>query len=280
MQIWYSILDQILPFEWLSFSFMKNAFLAILFVAPTFGLLSTMVVNNKLAFFSEAIGHSTLTGIAIGVIFGIGNPLWAMLLFSLILAILISIVNKNSTSSTDTIIGVFSSASIAIGTVILSRGGGFAKYSSFLIGDLLSITPSEIGILVVVFLSVLLFWIVLFNQLVIISMNKSLANSRRISVFKIETLFTVVIAIIVTVSIQWVGLLIINSFLILPAATSRNLAQNIKQYHIISIAVATFSGIVGLIASYYIGSATGATIVVIMALCYLLTLVIKVVKKI
>lgn len=280
MQVCYNILDQILPFSWLSYTFMKNAFLAILFVAPTFGLLSTMVVNNKLAFFSEAIGHSTLTGIAIGVIFGIGNPLWAMILFSIALAIMISIVNRNSSSSTDTIIGVFSSASIAIGTVILSRGGGFAKYSSFLIGDLLSITPSEIVILIGVFISVLGFWIVLFNPLVIISMNKSLANSRRIPVFKIELLFTILIAIIVTVSIQWVGLLIINSFLILPAATSRNLAQNIKQYHIISVFVAIFSGIAGLIASYYLGSATGATIVVIMSICYVITLIIKVVKNI
>lgn len=280
MQVWYNLLDQILPFSWLSYAFMKNALLAIIFVAPTFGLLSTMVVNNKLAFFSEAIGHSTLTGIAIGVIFGIGNPLWAMILFSIALAIMISLVNKNSSSSTDTIIGVFSSASIAIGTVILSRDGGFAKYSSFLIGDLLSITPSEIGILVGVFFSVLLFWIVLFNPLVIISMNKSLANSRRIPVFKIELLFTILIAIIVTVSIQWVGLLIINSFLILPAATSRNLAQNIKQYHIISIVVAVFSGIAGLIVSYYLGSATGATIVVIMSMCYLATLFTKVIKNI
>lgn len=280
MQAWYNLLGQILPFSWLSYDFMKNAFLAILFVAPTFGLLSTMVVNNKLAFFSEAIGHSTLTGIAIGVIFGIGNPLWAMILFSIVLAIMISIVNRNSTSSTDTIIGVFSSASIAIGTVILSRGGGFAKYSSFLIGDLLSITPSEIGILIGVFLSVLVFWIFLFNPLLIISMNKSLANSRRISVFKIELLFTILIAVIVTVSIQWVGLLIINSFLILPAATSRNLAQNIREYHIISVVVAVFSGIAGLIISYYLGSATGATIVVIMSICYLMTLLIKVIRKI
>lgn len=279
MQIWYSMLDVILPYEWLSFDFMKNAFLAILIVAPTFGLLSTMVVNNKLAFFSEAIGHSTLTGIALGVLFGIGDPLWAMMIFSTILAIMISIVNKNSTSSTDTIIGVFSSASIAVGTVILSRGGGFAKYSSFLIGDLLSITPGEIMILIVVFISVLIFWIVLFNKLLIISMNKSLANSRKIPVFTIEMLFTIVIAMIVTVSIQWVGLLIINSFLILPAAASRNLARNIKQYHIISILVAVVSGIIGLIASYYLGSATGATIVVIMAICYLVTLIVKVTRN-
>lgn len=280
MEIWYNLLDLTLPFSWLSYAFMKNAFLAILFVAPTFGLLSTMVVNNKMAFFSEAIGHSTLTGIAIGVILGIGDPLWAMILFSIALAIMISFVNKNSTSSTDTIIGVFSSASIAIGTVILSRGGGFAKYASFLIGDLLSITPSEIAILIGVFVSVLVFWGIFFNPLVIISMNKSLANSRRIPVFIIEMFFTILIAIIVTVSIQWVGLLIINSFLILPAATSRNLAQNIKQYHIISVLVAVFSGIAGLIISYYLGSATGATIVVIMSMCYVITLMIKVIKKI
>ena len=96
MEIWYSLLDTLMPSEWPSYIFMKNAFLAILFVAPTFGLLSTMVVNNKMAFFSEAIGHSTLTGIAIGVILGIGNPMWAMVLFSLVLAIAISFVNKTA----------------------------------------------------------------------------------------------------------------------------------------------------------------------------------------
>lgn len=264
-----------MPFEWLNYLFMKNALLAILLVAPTFGLLSTMVVNHKMAFFSEAIGHSTLTGIAIGVVFGIGNPMWAMIIFSLLLATVISYVNKNSTSSIDTIIGVFSSTSIAIGTVILSMGGGFAKYSSFLIGDLLSITPLEIGILLSVFIGVLLFWIIAFNSLLMISINKSLANSRRIPVFPIEMLFTMVIAVIVTISIKWVGLLIINSFLILPAAAGRNIAQNIKHYHIISVLVALFSGVTGLIASYYLGSATGATIVVVMSLCYLATLIVK-----
>lgn len=279
MQIWYSIIDTILPFEWLTLNFMKNALLAILFVAPTFGLLSTMVVNNKLAFFSEAIGHSTLTGIAIGVLLGIGDPVWAMVIFSVLLAIIISIVNKNSTSSTDTIIGVFSSTSIAIGTVILSRGGGFAKYSTFLIGDLLSITPLEVGILILVFFGVLIFWLVFFNDLLIVSMNKSLANSRKISVFTMETIFTVLIAIIVTISIQWVGLLIINSFLILPAATSRNLARNVKEYHIISVIVACLSGIIGLIASYYLGSATGATIVVAMSIFYIATLIIKTIRN-
>lgn len=280
MDVMYNLIDSLLPFKWASFVFMKNALLAIIFVAPTFGILSTMVVSNKMAFFSEAIGHSTLTGIAIGMIVGIGDPLWAMLIFSFVLAILISLVNKNSSSSTDTIIGVVSSASIAVGTVILSRGGGFAKYSSYLIGDLLSITPGEIKTLFAVFLIVLLFWFVLFNDLAIISTNKSLANSRKIKVFGIETLFTILIAMIVTISIQWVGILIINSFLILPAAGARNIANNMKQYHIISIVIAMISGITGLIGSYYLNSATGATIVVVMSMFFVVTMLFKTVKKI
>lgn len=275
MEAWYNILDLLLPFQWISHNFMKNALLAILCVAPTFGILSTMVVNNKMAFFSEAIGHSTLTGIAIGVLVGVGEPLWAMTIFSIVLAIVIAYVNKSSTASTDTIIGVFASTSVAVGTVILSREGGFNKYSAYLIGDLLSITPTEILTVFIVFLGVLLFWIVFFNPLVLISMNRSLANSRKIHVFKIEMLFTIVIAIIVTVSIQWVGLLIINSFLILPAASARNVSSNISQYHIISVFIAMVSGITGLIISYYWGSATGATIVVVMAICYVGTLFVK-----
>lgn len=276
MEIWYNILDLIFPFQWIGHNFMKNAFLAVLLVAPTFGLLSTMVVNNKMAFFSEAIGHSALTGVAIGVIVGIGEPLWAMVVFSIGLAIAISYVNKNSSTSTDTIIGVFSSSSIAVGTVILSREGSFSKYSSYLIGDLLSISKGEILILLIIFISVLVFWLVFFNPLVVISMNRSLANSRRIPTFVIEMIFTILVAIIVTVSIQWVGLLIINSFLILPAAAARNIAGNMRQYNMISILIAIISGIIGLIVSYYWGSATGATIVVVMALCYLITLIAKI----
>ena len=128
MSIWYSIIDFLFPFEWAQYDFMKNALLGVLLVTPMFGILGTMVVNNKMSFFSDALGHSALTGIAVGVMFGVDNTLVSMLAFSILLTIAIINVKNTKTSSVDTIIGVFSSSAVALGIVILSYNGGFNKY--------------------------------------------------------------------------------------------------------------------------------------------------------
>ena len=131
----YALMDTLLPFEWLHYTFMKNALLAIILITPLFGMLGTMAVDNKMAFFSDALGHSALTGIAIGVVLGWQSQMGAMLLFGILWAVLITFVKHHSKMSADTIISVFSSTSIALGLVVLSRGGAFAKYSSVLVGD-------------------------------------------------------------------------------------------------------------------------------------------------
>jgi len=273
MDLWYTLVNFLLPFDWATHSFMKNALLAVILVCPLFGLLGTMVVNNKMAFFSDAIGHSALTGIAIGVLLGMQNPLLSMLAFSIILALAISSARTMSLNSTDTIIGIFSSTSVALGIVILSKGGGFTKYSTYLIGDLLSISSKDLALLAIVFASVIVLWFVMFNRLFLTSINKSLARSKRVNTVIVEMVFTLIVAIVVTISIQWLGILIINSLLVLPAGSSRNLASNMKQYHALSIAISLISGILGLIISYYLGTATGATIVLVSAAFYFTTLV-------
>ena len=88
MEMLYKIIETLLPFPWAEYDFMKNALIAMLIITPLFGILGTMIVNNRMAFFSDALGHSALTGIAIGVLLGIGNPIWSMLLFSILLSIL------------------------------------------------------------------------------------------------------------------------------------------------------------------------------------------------
>ena len=276
MFLWYNIVDFLLPFQWAHYTFMKNALLGVLLVTPMFGLLGTMVVNNKMAFFSDALGHSALTGIAIGVILGIKNPIWSMLAFSLILAVVIIKVKNVNTSSTDTIIGVFSSTAVALGVVILSFRGGFTKYSVYLIGDLLSITPVNLLLLVIVCIVVIIIWVISFNKLLLVSVNQLLARSRGINVHFYEYIFTIIVAIIVTISIQWVGVLIISSMLVLPAAAARNISNNMRQYHIYSVVIALFSGLAGLILSYFLGSASGATMVLISSAFFAITFFVKV----
>jgi len=272
MQNLYAFLDLILPFQWLSHNFMKNAFLATILIGILFGFLGSMVVNNKMSFFSEALGHSALTGIGIGVIAGITDTIYSMIIFAVIMSVIIWWVEKKHTISTDTIIGVFSSTAVALGLVLLSRGGNFNKYSNYLIGDILSITPREILLLTLITVLVIIFWSMFFNKFMLSGLNESIARSRKINADILRLIFILIIAVVVMISIKWVGILIINSLLILPAASARNFSKNTRQYVIFSILISLISCILGLITSDYFGTAAGATIVLVAAVFFILSL--------
>ena len=268
MSIWYTVCE-LLPIEMLQWNFMKNALLAILLMAPLFGLLSTMIVTGRMSFFSDALGHSAFTGIAIGAICGIAAPVWVAIVFSVVFALLFSYVRSRSNHAADTLIGVFSSTAVALGIFIATlNGGSFTKYNRYLIGDILSVTPAEIGLIALVLLAVASFWLFYSNRLVLIAIHPQLASSRGISVGVSQTVFTVAIAVVVTLAISSVGLLILNSLLVLPAAASRNVARNLKQYHLYSAVFALVAGLAGLTLSYYLGTSAGAAISLVLALIF------------
>ena len=268
----YALMDALLPFEWLHYTFMKNALLAILLITPLFGMLGTMAVDNRMAFFSDALGHSALTGIAIGVVLGIGNQMVSMLVFGILWAVLIAFVKHNSKMSADTIISVFSSTSIALGLVILARGGAFAKYSGYLVGDVLSVTPGDLLALLLTLIATAVVWVLLFNPLLLTSVNAPLAQSRGVRAKLTEYAFTVLVAVAVMMSIRWVGVMLINSLLILPAAASRNMARNAAWYMRLSVLIALCCGVAGLVLSYYLNTSAGAAIVLCAAAVYFATL--------
>lgn len=273
MSFWYSIIDTVLPFQWLEPNFMKNALLAMLVAAPLFGALGSFVVSNKMSFFSDAIGHSALTGIAFGVLLGIRDPLIAMVGFSLILGFAIITVKTRGKSSADTIIGVFSSTSVALGIVLLSATGNFARYQKYLIGDILSITPQEILLLAVVAAGAATLWVAMYNKMLLANLHRTLAKSRGIRVFATEQLFALLTALIVTIAIRWTGLLIINALLVLPAAAARFVTRSSRGYLLVAILISLLSSVVGLAASYYLGAASGATIVLVNGAIFLICLV-------
>ena len=271
MTIWYAICD-ILPIEMLRWDFMKNALLAILLMAPLFGLMSTMIVTGRMSFFSDALGHSAFTGIAIGCICGIAAPIWVAVIFSVVFALLFSYVRSRSNQAADTLIGVFSSAAVALGIFIATMGGGsFTKYNKYLIGDILSISPSEIGLLALTLVAVVIFWVVYANRMTLANIHPALASSRGVPVALTQTIFTVAIAVVVTLSISSVGLLILNSLLVLPGASARNVAKNLKQYHLFSVSFALIAGIFGLVASYFWGCSAGAAISLMLTLIFSVT---------
>ena len=271
MSIWYSFW-QLMPFEMLHWDFMCNALLALLLMAPLFGLMSTMIVTGRMSFFSDALGHSAFTGIAIGAICGMAAPIWAAVLFSVGFSLLFSFVRSRSNQAADTLIGVFSSSAVAFGIFVATLGGGsFTKYNKYLIGDILSVTPGEIGMLALVLCGVVVLWVVFSNRLTLTAIHPQLASSRGIPVGLSQTLFTTAIALVVTLSISSVGLLILNSLLVLPAASARNIARNLKQYHGFSVLFALVAGVCGLVISYYLGCSAGAAISLILAAIFAVT---------
>ena len=271
MNIWYTLCE-LLPLEMLRWDFMKNALLAILLMAPLFGLLSTMIVTGRMSFFSDALGHSAFTGIAIGCICGMAAPTWMAVGFSVGFALLFSWVRSRSNQAADTIIGVFSSTAVALGIFIATLGGGsFTKYNKYLIGDILSVTPGEIGMLALVLLGVVIFWVVYSNRMALTAIHPALASSRGIPVGLSQTIFTAAIAVVVTLAISSVGLLILNSLLVLPAAAARNVAKNLRQYHTFAVVFALTAGLTGLTVSYYWGCSAGAAISLGLALIFAVT---------
>ena len=278
MEAVYSLMDTLLPFEIFRFAFMKNAFLAVLLLTPLLGLLGTMAVH-QMAFFSDALGHSAITGIGLGMLLGLRSDLLALLIFGIVWAVLICLIKQSGSASADTIISVFSSTSIAAGLLILARGGKFAKYSSLLIGDILAVTPADLLSLSLALPLGVLIWAALYNQLLITSVSPSLARSRGIRIRLVEGAFVVLVAVAVMLAIRWVGVLLINALLILPAAAGRNLAKNSRQHALFSVLIALVSGMLGLTAAYTQDTSAGASIVLCAAVFYALSLLLRKWKK-
>ncbi len=273
MEVKQSFLESMMNgmFSMFQYDFMRNAFLAAVLIAPLFALLGTMAVNNKMAFFSDALGHSAFTGIGLGVLLGMDDPLFAMLAFGIFLGLVITKVKAANMVSSDTVISVFSSAAMALGIVILSASGGFAKYSSYLIGDILTVGQKDLLMISVVLVVAYVLWAVLYNQLLLLSVNRSLAASRGVRVLLVENIFVMMVAVAVMVSIRWVGILMINSLLILPAAAARNITESAKSYHWTATGFGLLSSVVGLAVSYTFGTSAGATMVLMAAALFFIT---------
>lgn len=249
--------------EMFTYDFMRRALFGVLLMMPLFSLLGTLVVNNGLAFFSDALGHSALTGAAIGLLFGLADPSPAMLIFAIVFSLLMNAIRHSRLSSTDTVIGVFASCGLALGLVLLSKNSSFSGYQSLLIGDVLSITDTQLWILAGTLLTVVIVWVLCFNGFFAVAISPSLSRSKGLPTVWLDNLFVVVMAAVVMLSVRLVGLLLINAMLILPAAAARNVAKGLRSYVLLALIFSLFSGLLGLLVSYLNAFATGPTIVLV-----------------
>lgn len=272
MDVLYRVMDVLLPFDIFRMSFMKNALLAMLLLTPLLALLGTMAVNRRMAFFSDALGHSALAGVGIGMLLGVQNELISMIVFGIIWAVMISRINRFGGESADTTISVFSSTGIAVGLLILSKDGSFSRYSSLLAGEVLAVTPGDLLWLAVALVLGVILWAVMYNRLLMTAVNPALAQSRGIGTKWVEYVFVSLVAVAVMLSIRWVGVLLINALLILPAAAARNIARTARQHALLSVLLGLICGVGGLIAACHLNTGVGAAVVLCAAICYAVTL--------
>lgn len=271
MELIFRLIDVVLPFSFAEPLFMKRALLAVLLVAPLCAAMGVMVVNFRMAFFSDAISHSAFTGVALGILFGV-DPRITLIVFGVLIGLGIISVRLRSNLSVDTVIGVFFSFAVALGIVIISaRKSLTTDLHSYLYGDVLTVSDPELLGMAILFMVCAAFLFFFFNQLFLIGINEQQATAQGVKVRALEYAYALLLALVVTVSIRVIGLLLITAMLVVPAAAGRNLAGSVRAMFWWAIAAGLGSGVIGLVATFYWDSATGATIILIACMAFLVS---------
>ncbi len=277
----YTLIAQLLPFDCMQALFMQQAMAGILLLAPMAAAMGIMVVNFRMAFFADAISHSAFAGVALGLIFSV-DPNWTMPIFGLLVGLGIMILQRHSSLSSDTVIGVFFSAMIAFGLAMVSRDRSLARdLQRFLYGDILTISDIQILCLLALFLVFMIFQVVSYNHLLYIGLNPSLAQAHRIRVAALQYIFAGLLSLIVMFAVQAVGVLLVTAMLIVPAAAARNVARSAGSMFWWALLVSISSAVTGLILSAqdWARTATGATIILISCGWFLLSLAVPALRR-
>ena len=255
----------LLPLDCLQARFMQQALLGLLLLTPMAAVLGVEVINFRMAFFSDAIGHSAFAGVALGLILAV-NPRLSMPLFGVLVGLAVMAVRRKSNLSADTAIGIVFSAVVAFGLAVVSRASGVARdMQQFLYGDILTISEGEIAFLGLLFLGMLLFQAVGYNRLLAIALNPVMARVHGIRVALWQYLFAGLLALVVMFSVWAVGVLLVTAMLFVPAATARNLARTAGGMFWWALLAGISSGFAGLTLSAqdWLATSSGATIILV-----------------
>ncbi|MFO8055976.1 MAG: metal ABC transporter permease [bacterium] len=275
----YDFIEVLLPFAFLQDDFMKRALITVVLIAPLCAAMGVMVVNFRMAFFSDAISHSAFTGVALGMLMGL-SPDLTLIVFGVLVGVGIISVRQKSSLSVDTVIGVFFSFTVALGIVIISVKRNLTTgLHAYLFGDVLTVSMTEIGGILVLFLVCLAFFFFYFNDLFLLGINERLAKSQGVRVRLLEYAYALLLALVVTVSIRVVGLLLVTAMLVVPAAAGRNMAHSVKGMFWWSVIISLVAGVAGIITSYHYNPPAGATIILIACGVFLISQVYSIARK-
>lgn len=264
------------------YAFVVNGFLCALVVGPLLGGIGTMVVAKRMAFFSQAIGNAALTGVAIGVIIGESYtaPYLSMFSFCLLFGLLLNFTRNRTKMSSDTLIGVFLSISLAIGATALlwvSAKVNTHILDTVMFGSILTVNDTDITVLLLTTLLTAAVALPLFNQMLLASLNPSLAHVRGIRVHLLEYVFVLLITILTVACVKIIGAVLVEALLLIPAAAARNLNRSMRGFVLWSIAFSTVSCLVGVYAPmrFDLPVPSGGAIILTGAAIFIVTMIIR-----
>ncbi|HBZ95618.1 MULTISPECIES: metal ABC transporter permease [unclassified Pseudomonas] len=237
--------------EALAYGFVINALFAGLLIGPVLGGLGTLVVVKRFAFFSEAVGHAALTGVAIGILLGepYTGPYGSLFGYCLLFGLLLNYLRNRTGLSPDTLIGVFLSVSLAIGASLLLLLAGRINIhilENVLFGSVLTVNAQDLGVLSMVSLLVMALTVPLYNRLMLTSFNPQLAAVRGVAVKPLDYLFVMLVALVTVAAVKVIGAILVGALLVIPAAAARLLSQSLKGFFWLSVVIATFCTLVGI----------------------------------
>ncbi len=265
-----------------TYAFVVNGLLCALVVGPLLGGIGTMVVAKRMAFFSQAVGNAALTGVAIGVILGESYtaPYVSMFSFCLLFGLFLNFARNRTKMSSDTLIGVFLSISLAIGATALlwvSAKVNTHILDTVMFGSILTVNDTDITVLLITALLTAVTALPLFNRMLLASLNPSLAHVRGIKVHLLEYVFVLLVTILTVACVKIIGAVLVEALLLIPAAAARNLNRSIKGFVWWSIVFSTVSCLVGIYAPmrYDLPVPSGGAIILTGAAIFLATMIIR-----
>lgn len=235
----------------LTYGFVVNALLAGLIIGPVLGGLGTLVVVKRFAFFSEAVGHSALTGVAIGILLGepYTGPYGSLFGYCLLFAVLLNYLRNRTGLAPDTLIGVFLSISLALGaSVLLTLAGKINVHilENVLFGSVLTVNSHDLMVLFVVAALTLALALPCYNKLMLASFNPQLAAVRKVPVKAMDYLFVALITIVTVASVKVIGAILVGALLVIPAACARMMSTSLRGFFWLSVIIATISTLAGI----------------------------------
>ncbi len=260
------------------YGFVINALMCAFLIGPVLGGVGTMVVTKRMAFFSQAIGNAAMTGVGIGVLLGESytEPYISTFAFCILFGLVLNYTKGQTQISADVLIGVFLSISLAIGSSLLlfvSAQVNTHILEAVLFGSVLTVSDTDMNVLIVATILVLAVGIPLFNRMLLSSLNPSLASVRGVRVQFMEYVFVLMITLLTVACLKIVGAVLVEALLLIPAAAARNIVSSIRGFVIWSVVISTVSCIAGVLIpmQFDLPIPSGGAIIMVAATIFLLT---------